>query len=100
MAQTREEEYESYQHDHLGMTLEGLYDLEIVAKPNLKPQGLTNAIHPAMDRPRWRMLATDSRSPDGRFWDLENYDDMWDAISPCLRLATRLMTDSHLETVS
>jgi len=75
------------------MNLMELYDLEVVEKPNLLPQNLTNPIHPIFERDRWVKITDDH-------WDVKGDDAAWEALVPCLRLASKILTNNYLETVS
>lgn len=93
LSNAREQEYEDYQENLVGMSLMELYDLEVVEKPNPLPHGLTNSIHPLFERDRWFRIEDDH-------WDVEFDDYAWETLAPSLRLATRFLIDCHLETVS
>lgn len=89
-----------FERDNTGWSLMELQDLQVLDKPNLMSAGLTNPIHPVLARDRWftdPSIYAPAFMADGRPWDVK-YNDVWEALTPALRLASRFLAEVNVET--
>lgn len=87
-----------------GFTSEELQRLDCLPTRELKPGNLQNQVLPIMGRGTWDAgpLPDYDRDffyplQDGNgLWDVSSRDDIWNALQPCLILASRILMSAHL----
>lgn len=83
-------------HHMSSLLLKKLHDLEIVESPFVLPCNLATPLMELMDRSDGWTPSTIASRPDGRRYDVNTDDQLWEALLPCLRLLTRFLTNAQL----